>query len=604
MLLDLGTCSTKVVLLDVVEGQYRAVATAQAPSTVGDPWQDLSLGAVAAISRLEEVCGRCLLGERAPSGLEQRSAAELYLITPEDEEGRGVDRLLVVSSAGEPLRVLLAGLVHDVSLASARRAVGSTYARVQDVIALEQDPESTVRRSASTKIDTILKSDADVVLLVGGTDGGASEPMIELVREVVRVALYLMREDAPHVLFAGNQALAGEIQELFQNVAPVKVTDNVRPTTHVEDSAPAAQELNSLFHERKMRMLPGLRTIRGWSRSLVLPTVRATETAIRCCAQVFETGKPALGVDLGGANVALHLAQQRRVRTTVRTDLGIGASLLGLLDQVEVSQITRWLPFALSETAFLDWFYHKVQHPQTISQTRRELLIELAAARELIRLGLADLLPGWEAESAPPVADSARDGPALAPPCDPIVGSGSLLSYAPHPGLAALVLLDALMPLGVSTLYQDESGLLPALGAVAMLDPMATVQMLSGEGLLPLGTVVSPQGRARSGVKALTVRSLDPAVEIEQTVGYGELCVISPSLLGQASEPPPLELIPGRAFDLGRGVGKSIQISFKPGVLGLIVDARGRPLDWAPEGEARQAQMDEWLFTMTGERGT
>ena len=65
-----------------------------------------------------------------------------------------------------------------------------------------------------------------------------------------------------------------------------------------------------------------------------------------------------------------------------------------------------------------------------------------------------------------------------------------------------------------------------------------------------------------------------------------------------------MELIPGRAFDLGRGVGKSIQISFQPGVLGLIVDARGRPLDWAPEGEARQAQMDEWLFTMTGERGT
>jgi hypothetical protein len=439
-----------------------------------------------------------------------------------------------------------------------------------------------------------------------------------MVSEVVRVALFLMGpEAAPPVLFAGNHALAGEIKTFFKDIAEVQVTDNVRPATDVEDIAPAAQALHSLFYERKMRTLPGLRTIHQWARTLVLPTARATETAVRCCAQIFETGKPALGVDLGGASVALHIAQDHRVRTTVRTDLGIGTSLLGLLDHVEVSEITRWLPFEVPETTFLDWFYHKAQHPQTLPQTRRDLLMELAAARELLRLGLADLLPGWEAERragpsrasalttrASALTTLAGDMPSLAPPCDPIIGSGSLLSHAPHPGLAALVLLDALQPLGVSALYQDESSLLPALGSVAMIEPMATVQVLRGEGLLYLGTVVSPRGRARAGARALTVRSLDPEVEIDQVVGYGELCVISAPPMGEASEPPPLELIPGRHFDLGRGVGKSIQIPFKPGALGMIVDARGRPLEWETEGQARQEQMDEWLFAMTGERGT
>ena len=77
LLLDLGTCSTKVVLLDLVEEQYRAVATAQAPSTVYEPWQDISLGAVAAISRLEQICGRTLLGGRESPGPERRSGVLL-----------------------------------------------------------------------------------------------------------------------------------------------------------------------------------------------------------------------------------------------------------------------------------------------------------------------------------------------------------------------------------------------------------------------------------------------------------------------------------------------------------------------------------------------
>jgi hypothetical protein len=278
----------------------------------------------------------------------------------------------------------------------------------------------------------------------------------------------------------------------------------------------------------------------------------------------------------------------------------MGRSLIGLLEQVEVGDVTRWLPFELEEAEFLDWFHHKVQHPQTVPQTRRDLLIELAAAREVVRLVLGDLLPLPE--------DWPADRPSLAwrrytPSCDPIVGAGSLLARAPHPGLAALVLLDALQPVGVSALYQDENGLLPAVGSVAKIEPLAAVQVLLGEGLLSLGVAVAPVGRARRGAPALTVRALDPEVELDQVIRYGELCVLAPTLLEQGDEPPLLELVPTRNFDLGRGAGKSVQVTYQPGALGLIVDARGRPLDLAQGPEARREQMDEWLFTMTGERG-
>ena len=78
LLLDLGTCTTKAVLLDVVEGQYGLVATAQAPSTARDPWQNLSYGAVEAISRLEEICGRTLLGEAEPDDADGAAPVERH----------------------------------------------------------------------------------------------------------------------------------------------------------------------------------------------------------------------------------------------------------------------------------------------------------------------------------------------------------------------------------------------------------------------------------------------------------------------------------------------------------------------------------------------
>ena len=53
-----------------------------------------------------------------------------------------------------------------------------------------------------------------------------------------------------------------------------------------------------------------------------------------------------------------------------------------------------------------------------------------------------------------------------------------MLGRAPRPGQAALMLLDALEPIGVTTLVLDSGGLLPALGGCALAQPLATVQAL------------------------------------------------------------------------------------------------------------------------------
>ena len=65
-----------------------------------------------------------------------------------------------------------------------------------------------------------------------------------------------------------------------------------------------------------------------------------------------------------------------------------------------------------------------------------------------------------------------------------------------------------------------------------------------------------------------------------------------------------VELVPARGFDVGRGFGKSMRISYRPGAVGLIIDARGRPLPLDEEPYVQRELVDDWLYRMTGERGT
>jgi hypothetical protein len=612
------------------------VAHAWAPSTVYEPWQDISVGVVSAISRLQAISGRTFLD------------AENQLITPERSDGCGVDRLLVISSAAQPLRVILSGVSQGISLSSARRAALSTYATIQDVITLEQDATSPYPRTDNAKINALCSGQADVILAVGGTNGGASEPVIEMVRDILRVALFLMDKRAPRVIYAGNNQLHEDVIGLLGDMVPLQIVDNVRPAVDVEDLAPAYEELDVLFYEGKMRSLPGIRRLRNWTPSIILPTARSADYTIRYCERAWKASKAAVGVDIGSSNVTINVSYDGRSQTTIRTDLGIGYGLLGLLDQVAVSDILRWVPFELDETEAGDWLFHKAMNPQTIPQTRREMLLEQAAARELIRLTLADALPGW------PGMDG--QSAAMIPPCEPLIGCGGVLANATHPGQAALILLDALQPLGTSAIYMDESDLIPALGTVANVEPLATVQVLDSDSLLYVGTVVVPRGGAKPGDRVLTVRSLEPDIELNLEVRVGELRVISlspsglqesaglhpaglqdagsqdagpqdgapldvapqdggPKRLGSDFPETPtvawpfeareieLELVPARGIDVGRGVGKSVRISYRPGAVGLIVDARGRPLPLAEDPFAQRELVNDWLYRMTGERG-
>ena len=123
--LDCGSTYTQALLLAQVGSEYRLIARAQAASTVEPPWNDVMASVRQAVAQLSRITGWPLLDEGR------------QIITPEHQDS-GVDAVVAVLSASEPLRVILAGLMDDVSLASARRALATSYTAIEGVISLEQ----------------------------------------------------------------------------------------------------------------------------------------------------------------------------------------------------------------------------------------------------------------------------------------------------------------------------------------------------------------------------------------------------------------------------------------------------------------------------------
>jgi len=575
--LDCGSTTTQALLIDRVGGEYRLLARAEAQSTVEPPWNDMSASARQAIAQLSDILGWPLLGEGG------------HVIVPQ-HQGGGVDAVVAVTSASEPLRILLAGVIRDVSLDSARRAIQACHSLIDGVVSLDRRGNGVVHAlndDLEAQIQLVRQLAPDAVVLVGGVDGGATRPVLQSAEAISLACSTLPPGDCPPIIYAGNAELRPQVAALVGAGTELRAIDNVRPSIEVENPAPLQAELEELYRVRKMERLPGYGTLASWSTIRVLPSARALSHSVQYLAEL--DGINVLGVDVGGSSVTVATVVDEGPGLAVRADLGLSYNAVRTLESVPLSRIQRWLPMEVEPAEILNMMHNKALHYRTVPQTRQELLIEQAVAREILALTLADLAPQW---SQTPSCLY----PGLLPKFHLIVGGGGVLAQVPHYGQAALVMLDALQPVGVSGLALDRTRLLAALGAVAMVNPAAAAQVIERDALLNLGTVVAPVGAGREGDVVLPFKiEYEDGRSLEVEVLYGSLEVI-PLPAGQTAN---LELRPSRRFDVGLGTrGQAGTTKVEGGVIGIIIDARGRPLPIAADPEQQQEKMQRWLWDM------
>jgi hypothetical protein len=567
--IEIGTVTTRVILFDVVEGRYRFLGQGSVPTTMGAPSNDVSVGVKAALDQLHDITGRVLF---SPEG---------QLVIPSQASGIGVDACVATVSVGPPLKVVAIGLLEDISAESAKNLASTTYARVVETMSLND------RRDTVERLDTILEVHPDLIVVAGGIEGGATKSVIDLL-EAVGLACYLMpKEHRPEVLYAGNSALVKDVQSSIGSLVNLHIAPNVRQSYESEQLTPSQPALAQIFRLVRARQIRGIQEVDLWTGNHLMPSATAFGRTIRFISKEYaNTKKGVLGIDIGASATTVASAFAGDLRLSIHPSLGLGENLPEILNQCSVGDILRWIPADVSEKYVRDYIYHKSLYPASIPITFEELATEQALACQAMLLAVK-----LARKSYPPNLPGSL--PSLLPWFEPIIASGSVLTKAPNSSQALMMLLNGLQPTGVTTVALDRNNLAPSLGATASVTPLLTIQSLEAVNFVNLCTIISPVGNAPSGTPILRVRmSNDSGAESEQEVKYGSLVVFKLPM-GQSGT---LHLTPLHKFDVGMGgFGRGGTVKVTGGALGVVIDARGRPLRLLAEPTRRRETLNKWL---------
>jgi hypothetical protein len=554
---DFGSVHTRVIFIDQVGGQYRLVARAQALTTADPPFGDVTIGLIRALDQITNLIGRQFMaGDQIAIG----SGGPV-----------GADQFVATASGGRPMRAVLVGLMPDVSMASGRAALASVYVDRVDEFSVGD------LRSEEEQVNTLLNKRPDLIFIVGGTDNGASETMLTLMRTVRLAVSLLPIGERPVVLYAGNDALLPQVRALFQDEVELFTASNVRPTLEVERLDGAQLELAVAYGTFKANT-GGYKDLLSLSRLGVLPTANSYINIMRYLGELAPGGLGAFLVDVGSSTLTLAATLQKRPFISIRPDLGLGHSASIALERVGAEAVLRWLSFKATADDILNYVNNKTLSPSTIPQTPEELEIEFALTRVMVSYALDEFRQTW--------GSLARS--VLLPHFTPIIGTGAVFTQGVDPGLSAMLLLDSLQPTGVVSLKLDSYGIIAALGAAAYLTPLAVVQVLDSGGLLDLGMAICPEGQTRD----------NDAMEITIKYGSGRTTSrIVPNnsfrlieLSNGQSAQITVKLANGLSVD-GR---RNLSMEVRGGAAGLICDTRGRPLRLPPELARRSELLGRW----------
>jgi len=496
----------------------------------------------------------------------------------------GANHFLATSSAGGGLQVLVCGLAKRVTAESAQRAALGAGAILLDVISADD------QRTTFERLELIRQARPDMVLLAGGIDGGEKVDFALEFCDLLNSAKPAPRFGQTYtmpVIYAGNSKAAPLVQDTLQAGFDLSIVPNLRPSFSEENLQPTRVQIHELFLNHVMAQAPGYAALLEQVTAPILPTPVAVGKIMTHLAEQEEIN--ILGVDIGGATTDVFSVYDGQYHRTVSANIGMSYSAGNVLMQAGVTNVARWLPFSLSAQELQDSVLHKMLYPTTVPATLRDLMIEQALAREALRLalqqhnGLVVHLPDEQGGLGGPLSSlqstsiftSEATGLLDMSRIELIVGSGGVLSHTPRRAQAALILLDAFLPRGYSYLAVDSIFMMPHLGALSDLYPEIALEVLEKDCIIPLGPSFSLFGEKQ----ALTADQacLEYKVITASGVQQGSLVGGEVRLLPIArDEEVDVILTPLRGLDIGAGRGRVLQRKVKGGVVGLILDARGR----------------------------
>ena len=560
---DCGSTTTKAILIEFINNEYRLTFRGEAPTTVEAPFEDVTCGVINAIIELEELSGRKIL-------IDDR------IISPRNGN-TGVDLYISTSSAGGGLQMMVGGVVKNMTGESAQRAALGAGSIVMDIIT------SNDGRKYHEKVQKIRQLRPDMILLSGGVDGGTKSHVVELA-EVIKTANpnpRLGNNFKIPIIYAGNKDAINDIEKRLGDTTDLKIVDNIRPTLDKENLKPSRDKIHDLFMEHVMAQAPGYNKLLTWTDHPIIPTPGAVGEIIKKIAE--NENISVVGVDIGGATTDVFSVFNKKFNRTVSANYGMSYSICNVLAETGIENISRWVSSEIDEKDLTNRIANKMIRPTTIPQTLEELIIEQSIAREALRLSFiqhkefAVSLKGVQQErTISDTFDQTMSGETLVNmnELDMIVGSGGVLSHAPRREQAYRMLVDAFLPEGITQIAVDSIFMMPQLGVLSEVHEKAAVEVFNKDCLVRLGTCIAPIGTGNIDDDILEFSFEIKDKEIKGVLKFGEILLVEADYTQVKTK-----LIMKNNYTIN-GLNK-FEGKIFGGEVGIMLDGRGRSFDFS-----------------------
>jgi len=159
------------------------------------------------------------------------------------------------------------------------------------------------------------------------------------------------------------------------------------------------------------------------------------------------------------------------------------------------------------------------------------------------------------------------------------------------------MLIDGFMPEGITRLAVDSIFMMPQLGVLTEVQPKAATEVFEKDCLIHLGTCVAPSGTSKKPGPIMKYTIELPTGTVTGTLNDLEMKRFE---LGVQENGLPRTaraiFEPEKNFDVGAGKGNKVEKEVHGGVVGILLDGRGRPFDLSKLSEAdRIKHLKTWM---------
>ncbi len=563
-LLSLNFSSTEIqsLLFEKEAGRYALLGSARQAIRIDDA-QSLMPAFQEVMRTLEAESGMTLLDEKGK--LAHEGHADLD----------GLSAVGFSLSGAKPIRVALMGISEAYSMASLRRLVSLFDTEIVLEVQLQAP------HNQSKQLQALSDAEIDMLVIAGGAEEGASRALRNAI-ENTRLLYHLMpKAIQPQIVYAGNPVLADYARLEIEAGDDFHLAPNLRSGDGQEDLSVAWRAMLRAYQRVRLQQYPHLRELQAQLKAPLMPASFAMGRLARFIAALSETNKSVLLADLSDDSSLILLANKKELMAT---------RVANTIDD-EIIQKTQYYcsqPVSLPEVG--EYLMNKQLHPEYFAVGITDFAIDQAWSRACLWRAMRAL------KAINPRLDW-HDAEGLNAPCDPIILSGArfIKNLQAHQTLA--IALDGILPHGISTIALDDMNLLCALGTLAEKEPLLVVQMLELDYLHNLGSVVSISSKdyEEHTLLELEVVTADDAPRSYSRIGWRQLEKIETA----SEDGLRVYLAPSAKTDVGMGmVGLGGWVTVPKSALGLVLDARGRPLTLPESGKARAESWRDWLWEL------